>query len=85
MQSQWTLQDAKNKFSAVVNAACNGNPQVVTKRGVPSVVVVAADAYEMLLAHAKSSSPHFADFLLAMPTASEDNQRFEIELREVDF
>ncbi len=32
MQAQWTLQDAKNKFSEVVNAACAGTPQVVTAR-----------------------------------------------------
>jgi len=85
MQSQWTLQDAKNKFSEVVIAACNGTPQVVTKRGVPSVVVVSVDAFEKLLAHGKSPAAHFADFLLTMPPALEDHDRIETDLREVDF
>jgi prevent-host-death family protein len=29
----WTLQDAKNRFSAVVDAAARGEPQKVTRRG----------------------------------------------------
>ena len=85
MQSQWTLQDAKNKFSEVVTAACNGTPQVVTKRGIPSVVVLSVDVFENLRANGKSPALHFADFLLAMPTALEDHDKLEIDLREVDF
>ena len=37
---EWKLQDAKNKFSAVVDAAIAGEPQHVTRRGKPAVVVV---------------------------------------------
>ena len=29
----WTLQDAKNRFSAVVEAALAGQPQEVSRRG----------------------------------------------------
>ena len=29
----WTLQDAKNRFSTVVEAALAGRPQAVTRRG----------------------------------------------------
>ena len=36
----WTLQDAKNRFSAVVDAAMAGQPQQVTRRGKPAVVVL---------------------------------------------
>ena len=35
--TEWPLQDAKNKFSAVVEAAVAGHPQRVTKRGKPAV------------------------------------------------
>ena len=31
--AEWSLQDAKNRFSAVVNAALDGSPQMVTRRG----------------------------------------------------
>ena len=37
--TKWPLQDAKNKFSALVNAALAGEPQQVTRRGQPAVVV----------------------------------------------
>jgi prevent-host-death family protein len=33
MDATWTLQDAKNRFSAVVDAAARGEPQMVTRRG----------------------------------------------------
>jgi len=32
----WSLQDAKNSFSALVAAAQKGVPQTVTKRGKPA-------------------------------------------------
>lgn len=38
-RTEWSLQDAKNSFSAVVDAACKGTPQTVTKRGKPAVGV----------------------------------------------
>ena len=41
----WTLQDAKNRFSAVVEAALAGTPQEVTRRGKPAVVVVADECW----------------------------------------
>ncbi|MFM7228337.1 MAG: type II toxin-antitoxin system prevent-host-death family antitoxin, partial [Cyanobacteriota bacterium] len=31
MDATWTLQDAKNRFSAVVDAAARGEPQKVTR------------------------------------------------------
>ena len=45
---EWPLQDAKNKFSALVKAALEGEPQRVTRRGQPAVVVLAAEEYERL-------------------------------------
>ncbi len=56
-QAEWSLQDAKNKFSAVVEAARNGTPQTVTKRGKPAVVVVAVEEYERLARKAARSAP----------------------------
>ncbi len=40
---EWSLQDAKNRFSALVNAALSGEPQRVTRRGQPAVVVLAEE------------------------------------------
>ena len=40
MSSIWALQDAKSKFSAVVDRACEIEPQIVTRRGKPVVVMI---------------------------------------------
>ena len=49
--AQWALQDAKNRFSAVVDAALAGEPQQVTRRGKPAVVVVSVSEYDRLRNH----------------------------------
>jgi prevent-host-death family protein len=89
MQAPWSLQDAKNKFSQVVDSALQGAPQVVTRRGVPVVVVVAADQYATLTQKDQAGNA-FARFLLSMPTDAEDaatgrEQGELISLREVAF
>ncbi len=33
MSKNWQLQEAKNKFSQVVDCACNEGPQIVTRHG----------------------------------------------------
>ena len=40
MNDTWQLQDAKAKLSEVVEKAMNGEPQFITKRGEPAVVVI---------------------------------------------
>lgn len=65
----WTVQDAKNKFSAVIDAALAGTPQEVTRRGKPAVVVLSADEYHRLLEGAVKSRESFADHLMAFPGA----------------
>jgi antitoxin Phd len=74
VEPSWTLQDAKNRFSAVVEAARRGQPQLVTKRGTPAVVVVAAEDYARLRTFEQAARPSFVDHLLAMPC---DDERFE--------
>ena len=54
MSSVWALQDAKSKFSAVVNRACEVEPQIVTRRGQPVVVMLAYSAYRKLSSPARS-------------------------------
>lgn len=49
LNNQWQLQEAKNKFSSLVDRATKSGPQVVTKHGEEAVVVIsAADYHEML-------------------------------------
>ncbi len=69
MKPSWTLQDAKNKFSQVVNNALLDGPQYVTRRGVDAVVVLSAQEYEHLTSHKLS----FTDFLLQCPKLDGDD------------
>lgn len=82
--SKWALQDAKNRFSAVVNAALAGKPQTVTRRGTPVVVVLAVEDYERLCRTEKDSAPTFVDHLLAFPQGGEDLERIPLETRPLD-
>jgi prevent-host-death family protein len=38
----WQLQEAKNRFSEVVDEAARSGPQVITRRGIEAAVVVSA-------------------------------------------
>lgn len=48
MPRQWQLQEAKARFSEVVDQALAGEAQVVTRRGRPAVVVIPYDEYTRL-------------------------------------
>jgi len=65
---QWSLQDAKNKFNAVVDAAQKGKAQVVTRRGVPVAVVLSIEEFEKFQRFAAVQSSSFIDHLLGMPS-----------------
>ena len=54
MSSVWALQDAKSKFSAVVNMACEVEPQIVTRHGQPVVVMLSYSEYRKLSEPARS-------------------------------
>lgn len=48
MEKNWQLQEAKNRFSELVEKAITLGPQTVTKRGVKTVVVLSFDEYQKL-------------------------------------
>ena len=83
--STWNLQDAKNRFSAVVREAVKGKAQYVTRRGRPAVVVVATEEFDRLRSLEEKSAPSLADMLLAMPQGDGEFKRLEGNLRDVDF
>ena len=49
MEKRWQLQEAKNKFSSLVDKATHSGAQVVTKHGAEAVVVISASDYRELL------------------------------------
>ena len=82
--TEWPLQDAKNKFSALVNAALAGEPQQVTRRGEPAVVVLAVDEYERLRRMERADAPTFAELLLEIPQDDQEFERLSIPARQLE-
>ncbi|HEY4857438.1 MAG: hypothetical protein QOJ58_964 [Alphaproteobacteria bacterium] len=80
----WSVQDAKNRFSEVVEAA-RRRPQTVTKHGKPAVVILSADEYDRLRKLEHLKAPSFAELLLAMPTDDQEFERLEGRMREPGF
>ena len=78
------LQDAKNRFSAVVDAALAREPLQVTRRSNPAMVVIAVDEYHRLCQAEKAAAPDFIEHLLAIPKGS-DNDGFELPHRTRDY
>ena len=57
----WQLQEAKSKFSQLVNMACSGEPQLVTRNGKPAVYVISSEDYE------RDGKPSIKETLLNCP------------------
>lgn len=62
--ARWKLEDAKNQFSRLVQAA-RRQPQIVTRHGREEVVVLSMEKYRRLSAEQRS----LVDFLRQSPLA----------------
>ena len=82
-QRSWSVQDAKNRFREVVQAA-RRTPQTVTKHGKPAVVVVDVVEYERLRRLERAQAPSFAEVLLAMPQDNGEFSRRNMRMRDLD-
>ena len=82
--TEWPLQDAKNKFSALVNAALAGEPQRVTRRGQPAVVVLATEEYDRLCRLERADAPTLGELLLEMPQDDREFNRMPLTARPQD-
>ncbi len=61
----WQLQEAKNRLSEVVNEAIKHGPQIITKRGVETVIVLSYDQYRKAMLNRKKLSEFFRESPLA--------------------
>lgn len=50
----WQFQEAKSRFSELVEAAITKGAQTVTKHGKPTVVVISAEEYQRIPSPRKS-------------------------------
>ena len=60
--SSWQVQDAKARFSEFLNATIKKGPQVVTRRGIETAVMVPIEEWHRLQ---KAARPSLKDWLLA--------------------
>jgi prevent-host-death family protein len=73
------LQDVKAHFSQVVDEVLAAGPQVVTRHGKDTVVLVSLETFEAL--HAPQES--FVDFMLSAPRVELDVERSQDGDREI--
>ncbi len=59
MAQVWQLQEAKNKFSQMVNDALHHGPQVITKHGVETAVLLSYAEYQQITAKQQSVAQFF--------------------------
>ncbi len=57
--TRWMLQTAKNKFSEVIERAQNEGPQLVTRRGTDTAVVLSVEDFRALSGVADSDLVEF--------------------------
>jgi prevent-host-death family protein len=81
---RWSVQDAKNRFSEVVEAA-REKPQTVTKHGKRAVVIVAAEEYDRLKTLEKQKAITFNEHLLNMPQDDGTFERPKLRMRDFKF
>ena len=83
MIEHWQLQDAKNKFSEVVEKALKNGPQIITRRGIETVVILSVEDYQKLT----RSKVDMVDFFRKSPLRGVDLDltRAKDFGREVDF
>ena len=68
MKAVWTLQDAKNRFSELVDRALQEGPQTITRRGSETAVLLSIDAFRDLT----QSRGSLVGFLQNSPLADVD-------------
>ena len=83
MKNRWQLQEAKNRLSAVIEEALNHGPQIITRRGVDTAVVLSIKEF------IKMTKPEqdFVDFFQSSPLhgIEIDVTRSKDTSREVEF
>ncbi len=72
---EWALQDAKGKFSKLVDSALTKGPQLVTRRGKAAVIVMAVDQFRHFARNKKHDN--LVNFFKKSPLAELDPKLLE--------
>ncbi len=65
MPQMWQLQEAKNRLSEVVEQAICSGPQIITRRGIESAVMISYSEFRKLTASPQKLSAFFRESPLA--------------------
>ncbi|MFP4180493.1 MAG: type II toxin-antitoxin system Phd/YefM family antitoxin [Spirochaetaceae bacterium] len=76
----WSLQNAKARFSELVKVCMEDGPQMVTRHGRDTVVVISAQEYRRSIAQ----PTNLKDFLLSAPRVDLSIERPKDTGREVN-
>ena len=68
MSKRWPVQDAKAKFSELLDTALSEGPQIVTKRGVETAVLVPIEQWRRL---EQMTRPDLKELLLTTEARTE--------------
>ena len=68
MSRKWPVQDAKARFSELLDTALSEGPQIVTKRGVETAVLIPIEQWRRL---ERMSKPDLKDLLLSPEARTE--------------
>ena len=76
----WQIQEAKSKFSRVINLAIAGEPQEITKNGTTVAYIVSSKAYRAM------QRPSFKEVLRRYPYPDADLifERSKDESRDIE-
>jgi antitoxin Phd len=77
----WQLQDAKARFSELVQKAIEEGPQTVTRHGKEAVVILSAEEYRKLQAW----RPGLLEVLMSGPEGELELPPREVQEREIDW
>ena len=78
MNSVWQIQNAKNKLSEVITRALTQGPQLITRHGEKTVVIVSYVEYEKM----RKSQGKLSEFFRASPLAGVELSRDKSMARE---
>jgi len=78
---QWQLQQAKARFSELVQKAIDEGPQTVTRHGKEAVIVLSVEEYAKL----REQKPSLKEVLISGPEGELGLEREQDYGREIEF
>lgn len=78
---QWQIQEAKARFSELIQKAIDEGPQTITRRGKDVAVVLSAEEFELM----KKRQVDFKELLAAAPLEGVDLERDKSMPREFEW